>query len=257
MISLVLQGAAGRMGRTVLETAAAAPGFKIKGCVDRVLPPWSQGDGRAWGTELGRFVGRGDVVVDFSVPEAAVEAARCCAGVGAALVSGTTSLVAEQEEAMRVAGRTVAVLHSSNFSLGVAALRGALKAVLPGIPDWDIEIVERHHRDKADSPSGTALQLAREAAQCRGYDPGALRHGRQGRLGRRPAAEIGVHALRGGSWVGDHTVILAGPGESIELRHVAQDRTAFARGALAAAGFVVNAAPGLYTLDHVLSAAVR
>ena len=146
------------------------------------------------------------------------------------------------------------MLRASNFSMGVVAPRRALEAALVLLPpNWDLEIVERHHRAKADSPSGTALSLARTAGERRGAASGALRHGREGRVGPRPPGEIGMHAVRGGSWVGDHTLLLAGEGEWLELRHVAQDRSAFAHGALAAARFVAGAKPGLYTLDDVLA----
>jgi 4-hydroxy-tetrahydrodipicolinate reductase len=169
------------------------------------------------------------------------------------MVSGTTGLGPAEEAAVRAAAEKVAVLRAANFSLGVLALRRVLERALESLPeDWDIEIVERHHRRKADSPSGTALLLARAAAARRGLGPAAFRFGREGRTGARPAAEIGIHAVRGGSWVGDHAVLLAGEGEWLELRHVAQDRAAFARGALAAARFVAGAAPGLYDLDSVI-----
>jgi 4-hydroxy-tetrahydrodipicolinate reductase len=117
---------------------------------------------------------------------------------------------------------------------------------------WDVEIVEHHHRGKTDAPSGTALTLAREIAAIRGLTEEAFRHGRSGRTGVRPAREIGIHAVRGGTWVGDHQVLLSGEGEWLELRHVAQDRGAFAHGALAAANFVADAQPGIYNLHHVI-----
>src|SRR5262249_44375133 len=143
--------------------------------------------------------------------------------------------------------RSVAVLRASNFSLGVQALRVAVRAALAAAPEtWDVEIVERHHRMKRDSPSGTALALAGDVRTARGLPPAALRYGREGEVGARPAAEVGVHAVRGGTWVGDHQVLLAGEGEWLELRHVAQDRAAFAQGALAAARFVATAEPGWY-----------
>jgi 4-hydroxy-tetrahydrodipicolinate reductase len=126
---------------------------------------------------------------------------------------------------------------------------------VPG--SWDVEIVERHHRHKQDAPSGTALQLAQDAASRRGYPADALRLGRAGRVGPRPEVEIGIHALRGGTWVGDHAVVLAGRGEWLELRHVAEDRGAFAQGVLAAVGFVATAAPGFYTLEDVAGAAAH
>src|SRR5262249_24165630 len=145
-----------------------------------------------------------------------------------ALVTGSTGLDPEDEAALQAASRRVAVLRASNFSLGIAALRVALRAALAAIPaGWDIEIVERHHKLKKDSPSGTALALSGEAGEPRALPASAVKHGRHGVLGPRPAGEVGVHAVRGGSWVGDHQVLLAGEGEWLELRHVAQDRAAF------------------------------
>jgi 4-hydroxy-tetrahydrodipicolinate reductase len=206
-----------------------------------------------WSDSLDGNVAAGDVVVDFSAGPGTREAARVCAARGAALVSGTTGLEREVEDALRAASARVAVLRAANFSLGVAALRRALDATLVALPgSWDIEIVERHHRGKADSPSGTALVLAEDAAARRGWEARPLRFGREGRVGPRPAAEIGVHSIRGGTWVGDHTVLLSGEGEWIELRHVASDREAFAHGALAAARYVATTPAGFYTMDDVL-----
>ena len=252
MISLVLVGAAGRMGRAVEQAALADPGVTLKGRVDRA-ENFPAGSG-VWSDDPAAFIGKGDVVIEFSTPAACAAVARLCGSRGAALVSGTTGLTAGEESAVREASRQVAVVRASNFSIGVAALRRVLEAALAVLPpDWDLEIVERHHRGKADSPSGTALTLARTASAVRGSAAGALRHGREGRVGPRPPGEIGMHAVRGGSWVGDHAVLLAGEGEWLELRHVAQDRSAFAHGALAAARFVAGAKSGLYTLDDVLA----
>jgi len=251
VIPLVVVGAAGRMGRAVVQAAREAQGFEIRARVDRDANQPEVGG--VWSDDPRAVVRAADVVVDFSSPECTRALAQVCAERGAALVSGTTGLTREDEALLSQAAQKVAVLRSANFSLGVAALRRALEAALRSLPGgWDIEIVERHHRQKADSPSGTALALADIALAARGLERGALRNGREGRVGARPAEEIGMHAVRGGSWVGDHAVLLAGTGEWLELRHVAQDRTAFAYGALAAARFVAGAAPGLYTLDHVL-----
>ena len=257
MISIVVVGAAGRMGRMVIETAASVPGFKVKAGVDRAPRPKDWDRALPWFDDAGEVLARGDVVVEFAGAEGAVEAARACMKNGAALVSGGTGLTSSHEQVLETASKSVAILRSANFSLGILALRQALKAVLSALPTWDVEIVEKHHRSKQDSPSGTALTLARDAASARGYSASSLRHGREGHLGVRPAEEIGVHAVRGGSWVGEHTVMLAGPGESIELRHVAQDRVAFARGALTAAEFLAHANPGLYTFEDVLLPAAR
>jgi 4-hydroxy-tetrahydrodipicolinate reductase len=257
MIALVLVGAAGRMGQALEQAVAAAEGLAIKARVDR---PGSHAPGApGWSAEVDAVLAPGDVAVEFSSPTACAALAALCAERGAALVSGTTGLDGAQEEAVRAAAGRVAVVRAANFSLGVGVLRRTLRAALEALPaGWDIEIVERHHRLKADSPSGTALGLAEDAARTRGAAPGALRFGRgRARTGPRPAGEIGVHALRGGTWVGDHTVLLAGEGEWLELRHVAQDRLAFAHGALAAARFVAGAAAGLYTLEDVLAAGSR
>jgi 4-hydroxy-tetrahydrodipicolinate reductase len=257
MIPLVLVGAAGRMGRAIEQAVAGAPGFVIKARVDRATSHPAGASG--WTADAAGALAAGDVAVEFSDPAACAALAALCAERGAGLVSGTTGLDAAQDEALRAAGRRVAVVRGANFSLGVAVLRRALRTALDALPaGWDIEIVERHHRMKADSPSGTALALAADAVARRGGDGGALCFGRgQGRTGPRPAGQIGVHSLRGGTWVGDHAVLLAGEGEWLELRHVAQDRLAFAHGALAAARFVAGAAPGLYTLEDVLAAGSR
>ncbi len=252
MIPLVLVGAAGRMGRAVADAAAAAGGFELRAAIDRAVPAGAASP--PWGTDLAAVLRAGDVVVEFSAPAVAAATATLCAERGARLVSGTTGLDAAQEQAMHDAARRTAVLRASNFSVGVLALRRVLASALAALPGWDVEIVERHHRMKADSPSGTALTLARDALAQRGWPDAALLHGREGKLGARPDQQIGVHAVRGGSWVGDHTVLLAGPGEWLELRHVAQDRAAFAQGALKAARFVADAAPGAYTLEAVLPA---
>lgn len=255
MIPLILVGAAGRMGQAVVQAAMSDPEFSIKGQVD--LAANLRGLGGVWTSSLESLLERGDVVVEFSSPQGCREAAEVCAARGAALVTGTTGLSAEDEAALRQAARTVVVVQAANFSLGVAALRRALAAALRGLRGWDIEIVERHHRGKADSPSGTALALAKDAAAARGLPAErVLRFGRQGRVGPRSADEVGVHAVRGGTWIGDHAVLLAGEGEWLELRHVAQDRLAFAHGALAAARFAAGRnAPGLYDIEDVLEAA--
>jgi 4-hydroxy-tetrahydrodipicolinate reductase len=256
VIRVVLVGAAGRMGRAIEAAAAAAGDVEIAARVD-TRPELSRETG-VWSVEAGSVLARGDVVVEFSGPRGARDAAAACISRGAALVSGSTGLSGEDEAALRAASQKVAVFRASNFSLGVAALRVALRAALAALPaTWDVEIVEKHHRLKKDSPSGTALALADDIREARSLPGTALRYGRQGAAGPRSAAEVGVHAVRGGSWVGDHLVLLAGEGEWLELRHVAQDRAAFAHGALAAARFVTTAGPGWYTMEDMLRAPGR
>lgn len=250
MISIVLLGAAGRMGRAIREVAGTHPGLAIKACVDRAENPGEPAG--VWRTMLDGAVGPGDVVVEFSSPAACREAAQHCAEHGAALVSGTTGLSPADEEAVRAAAARVAVVRAANFSLGVAILRRALGAALAALPrGWDVEIVERHHRNKVDSPSGTALALAADVAAARGFAGDSVVVGRRGRTGVRPQEEIGVAAVRGGGWVGDHEVLLAGESEWLELRHVASERSAFAHGALAAARFAATAPAGLHGMGEV------
>jgi len=199
MIRVVLVGAAGRMGRAVEAAAASAGDIEIAARVD-VRPEHSQAHG-VWSSEVSPVLARGDVVVEFSDPKGARDAAAACAARGAALVSGSTGLSADDEAALRTAAKTIAILRASNFSLGVAALREALRVALASVPaSWDAEIVEKHHRAKKDSPSGTALALADDIRKARALPASSLRHGRQGAAGPRPAAEVGVHAVRGGSW---------------------------------------------------------
>ncbi len=251
MIRVALVGAAGRMGRAIAEAAAATTDVRIVACVD--VPQNLPAVGGVWSDDLAKVVEPGMVVVEFAGPEGAVQAAAVCAAHGLPLVSGSTGLPAEGEAALRAAAARVAVFRASNFSVGVAALRLALRATLAAVPgEWDIEIIERHHRLKKDSPSGTALTLADDALAARGLGRDALRHGREGVVGARTNTEIGVHAMRGGTWVGDHTVLLAGPGETLELRHVAQDRAAFAHGAVAAARYVASAPSGYHGMEDLL-----
>jgi 4-hydroxy-tetrahydrodipicolinate reductase len=248
VIEVVLVGAAGRMGRAVEQAAAGASDLSIRARVDRAHPVET-----GWAADAADVLRAGDVVIEFGGPEACARVAALCAERGAALVAGSTGLDATQERAVLAAASRVAVVRAANFSLGVAALRRALRAALQALPAWDVEIVERHHRGKADSPSGTALVLADDVLRARA-DAGGVRVGRErGRTGPRPDGEVAVHAVRGGTWVGDHEVLLAGEGEWLELRHVVQDRAAFAHGALAAARFAARAPAGLHSLEDVLA----
>ncbi|MEO5618918.1 MAG: 4-hydroxy-tetrahydrodipicolinate reductase [Candidatus Eisenbacteria bacterium] len=254
MIQVVLLGAAGRMGRAVREAAGSHTALAIKACVDRAEN--LGGPAGVWRASLEEIVEPGDVVVEFSTPAACLEAALLCAERGAALVSGSTGLSAEDEAAVRAAASRVAVVRAANFSLGLAILRRAVTAALEALPrNWDVEIVERHHRNKLDSPSGTALLLAADVALARGFGPASVRSGRTGHTGVRGDAEVGVASVRGGSWVGDHEVLLAGESEWLELRHVASERGAFAHGALAAARFAAGAPAGLHSMSDVAAGA--
>ena len=193
-------------------------------------------------------------LAEFTVPFATARLAELAASRGVGLVVGTTGLDAAAEAALERAATRIPVLVAPNLSLGVAALDAALKAALAALPGYDVEIIERHHAGKVDAPSGTALALARTVLDARGWPfPGALRAGREGRTGERPHAQVGIHSLRGGRWVGEHTVVLTGPYETLELTHEAHDRAAFAGGALIALRFVAHAAPGRYALADALN----
>jgi 4-hydroxy-tetrahydrodipicolinate reductase len=241
MTKLVIVGAKGRMGQMLLACAARQPDLKVVGQVD-------QGDDPA------PVVPAADVVIDFSVHEATPALAALCVRHGRPLVIGTTGHTESEKAELRACADRLPLVWSANYSTGVNLLfwltRRAAEILGPG---YDLEIVEMHHRHKKDAPSGTALRLAEILAAARQVAlKDALRHGRQGLVGERSAAEIGLHALRGGDVVGEHTVIFAAEGERVELTHKASSREAFAQGALRAARWVVGRPPGLYDMQDVL-----
>jgi 4-hydroxy-tetrahydrodipicolinate reductase len=257
-IPVVVAGAGGRMGDLVARAVMADGRFALAGLLTRpddpALGTTPVAGGPRLETDPARVLARGQVLIEFTTADATAGLARAAARIGAALVSGTTGLGADAESALTEAARAVAVVHAPNMSRGVALLSELAARAAAVLPDFDLEIEERPHRLKADAPSGTALALARVMAAARGVGEEAYRHGRAGR-GLRTREEIAIHALRGGDWVGEHTIFLAGPGETIELRHHAESRTAFVAGALAAAAFAATAAPGRYGMAAVLAAA--
>jgi 4-hydroxy-tetrahydrodipicolinate reductase len=194
---------------------------------------------------------RPDVVVDFSVPSATLALAPIAAGVGCAIISGTTGLDEGVRAALERAAQATAVLWEPNMSVGSHVLADLVAHAASALGDWDVEIVETHHRSKVDAPSGTALRLAESVQQAR--SAARLVHGRQGRPGARERDEIGVHALRGGDVIGDHVVHLMGGGERVELVHRATSRDVFAHGALRAARWIVGRPPGRYRLRDVIT----
>jgi 4-hydroxy-tetrahydrodipicolinate reductase len=202
--------------------------------------------------DLGELAAGGfDVAIDFSTAEVVAEVAAAVASRGVPLVSGTTGLTPAGERALADASRQVGVLWEPNMSVGVHVLGALVRQALLALGDgYDVEIVETHHRRKVDAPSGTALRLAAIATESR---PRALVHGREGRPGPRPPTEVGVHAVRGGDVVGDHSVHLLGDGERLELVHRATSRDVFAHGALRAARWIATKPAGRYTLADMLS----
>lgn len=240
-MKIAIVGAAGRMGKKLIELAPEA-GMDVVSKVDIV-----EGFEKAWSRES-------EGVIDFSYHTGVPAFVEKAAQEGLAYVIGTTGLTAEEQERVNAAAKKIPIVQSGNYSLGVNLLVAfAEKAATILGPTYDIEITEMHHRHKKDAPSGTALMLARAAAQGRGVslDEKAV-FGRHGDVGERPVGEIAIHALRGGSVVGDHTVMFAGELERVELTHKAQDRAAFAAGAHRALLWAKGRAPGLYTMRDVL-----
>jgi 4-hydroxy-tetrahydrodipicolinate reductase len=244
-----IAGIAGRMGQLLAEEAAAA-GFDVVGGVDRAAAP-----GAVMFADIKALAAASDVVVDFTHASTAVAHAAAVAGAGCAWVLGTTGLDAAQEAAVAAAGGRTAVVYAPNYSPGVVlltALAEQLGAALPA-ETYDAEIVEMHHRQKVDAPSGTAVALGRAVARGRGVKlEEVTESGRDGHTGARKTGDIGFATLRGGTVVGEHTVIFAGPDERIELTHKAADRALFARGALHAALWARKQKPGLYSMMDVL-----
>lgn len=264
-VPIVMLGAAGRMGRMILTLAAGQPGdFTIVGAVDRPDLP-EQGrplsemipgapDKVALTTAPPEEVPEGTVVIDYSAPEATLAQLDWVAAHPAAMLIGTTGFEPEHEARIRELGARRPVMITPNTSTGVNVLFWLVEQATRLLgTEYDIEIVEMHHHHKKDAPSGTARRLAEVALGARGLDyEHDVRHGRQGQVGARTAAEVGMHALRGGDVVGEHTVTLAGPGERIELTHRAHSREIFARGALKAAAWLSRQPAGNYSMNDFL-----
>jgi 4-hydroxy-tetrahydrodipicolinate reductase len=210
--------------------------------------------GLAVGNDPAKLLGDCDVAIEFTAPAATAAHATLAAELGKPIVIGTTALDAEQDAAVRRAAERMPIVWAANTSLGINLLFGLVQEVAARLgPDWDIEIVEMHHKGKVDAPSGTALALGRAAAAARGVDfDEAAQRGRDGITGARKAGAIGFAALRGGDAVGDHQVIFAGMGERLELAHRATNRAIYAKGAVRAACWLVGQPPGLYGMKEVL-----
>jgi len=241
MTKIIITGSKGRMGQALIACAARNPELQVVGQID-------QGD------DLQSVIGQGDVVVDFSSHNVTPAITELCAKHNKAIVIGTTGHSDEEKSQIVKRKTQIPIVLSSNFSTGVNALfwltRKAAEILGRG---FDLEIVEMHHRLKKDAPSGTAKTLAEILAAVREQQlEKVARYGRTGIVGGRTAAEIGIHSVRGGDIVGDHTVIFANVGERLELTHKASSRETFANGALQAAQWVVKQKPGLYDMQDVL-----
>ena len=264
MIRVIVTGAAGRMGGRVLALAKEAGDFRIVGATER---PGHTAIGQDVGEvagigavgvkvadDLAKIITGADVVIDFTAPEASIDHLREASKAGVAIVVGTTGLTKEHlAEARRLAAHIACVI-SPNMSVGVNVLFKVLREVARTLgDDYDVEIVEAHHHFKKDAPSGTALRMAQVVAEALGRDLEQVGiYGRKGIVGERPQAQIGVHTVRAGDIVGEHTVLFGGMGERIEIGHRAHSRDNFARGALRAARFVAQAPKGIYDMADVL-----
>lgn len=261
---LVVTGAAGRMGRMLIKTIHHTPGAALAGALER------EGS-LALGEDAGLLAGCGktgvaisadplaailnaDGILDFSTPAASVEFAALAAQARIVDVIGTTGLSADDLKRIGAAARHATIVRSGNMSLGINLLAALTRQVAKALgEDFDIEIIEMHHRMKVDAPSGTALLLGEAAAEGRGVDLDEhSARGRDGLTGARKTGDIGFASLRGGTAAGDHSVIFAGEGERIELTHRAEDRALFARGAVRAALWAHGRKAGLYSMADVL-----
>jgi 4-hydroxy-tetrahydrodipicolinate reductase len=263
-LRVVVAGAGGRMGRTLIHAVAATKGVTLAGAVDAA-------NSAVIGRDTGELAGLGrngvavtgdvapllpaaDALIEFTIPAATLVFAELAAKAGLVHVIGTTGHSAEEEAVIAKAANRATIVKSGNMSLGVNLLAALVKRVARTLnDDYDVEIVEMHHNKKIDAPSGTALMLGRAAAEGRGVD--LAQHsvrGRDGMTGARSAGDIGFASLRGGTVVGEHSVIFAGPAERVELTHRAEDRMIFARGALHAALWARGKKPGLYSMADVL-----
>jgi 4-hydroxy-tetrahydrodipicolinate reductase len=265
-LRVAIPGCAGRMGRALVQALAAADDMQLCGASEAAgSPALGQDAGSVAGlSPLGiavtddpqTLLADAQAVIDFSLPHVTADLCRRCAERGLPLVVGTTGLSAEQHAALQRAAERVPVVFAANMSVGVNVLLRLVEqaATLLG-PGYDLEVVEAHHGRKVDAPSGTALALARALATATGQ-LGALeqraRHGRHGAVGARAPAEIGIHAVRGGDVVGEHTVLFLGEGERLELVHRASSRQTFARGALRALRWATARPAGLYDMRDVL-----
>lgn len=240
-MKIAILGAAGRMGKMLVKLAENTS-MEVVSKVDVV-----DGYDKSWSDDV-------EGVIDFSFHTAVPAAVKKAAEQGIAYVVGTTGLTQEEQSVVDEAAKKIPVVQSGNYSLGINLLLELVKKASNVLgEEYDIEVVEMHHRHKKDAPSGTALMLAKAAADGRGLDfvKNAI-YGREGETGERSSSEIAVHALRGGSVIGDHTVMFAGEVERVEITHKAQGREAFAAGALKALSWAKGKAPGLYNMRDVL-----
>jgi len=264
MVNCIVTGAAGRMGRRIMEILIETEGADVTGATEKAghdAVGMDVGDflglgkkGSVIAGDLAKVIKKGDVVIDFTFPEVSIAHAGAAAKAGKAIVIGSTGFSEAQVKEIKKLAKKVPIVLAPNMSVGVNLLLKVLSQVASVLgEDYDIDIVETHHRHKKDAPSGTALKMAQVVAEARGRDLAKVGvFERHGNIGERRRGEIGVQTLRVGDVVGEHTVIFGTMGERIEITHKASSRDVFARGAVRAAMWVVGKKPGLYDMSDVL-----
>ena len=267
MIRVAVTGAAGRMGRTLIEAVNQAEGLVLSAAI---VEPGSS----LAGADAGELAGQGklgvalsdsldavlndfDVLIDFTAPAVTLANLKACAGAGKKMVIGTTGLTDEQKAELQAASDKIAIMFASNMSVGVNLCFKLLEVAAKALGDdggYDIEVIEAHHRHKVDAPSGTALRMGEVVADALGRDlKECAVYGREGQTGARPEKQIGFETIRAGDVVGDHTVLFATEGERIEITHKASNRMTFAKGAVRAAGWLKDHDVGLFDMQDVLN----
>jgi 4-hydroxy-tetrahydrodipicolinate reductase len=263
-IRIAIAGAAGRMGRCLLDLCREGPDLALTVALESLSSPELGCDagilagGEAMGIlvvgRLEDLLDRFDVLIDFTSPRATLEHLAFCRAAGRRMVIGTTGLTGEARAGGAEASAECPIVMAPNMSVGVNLCLKLLEIAARALcDDYDVEIVEAHHRHKVDAPSGTALRMGEIVANASGRDlKDCAVYARHGMVGERPTSAIGFATLRAGDIVGEHRVLFAGPGERIEIAHLATSRTVFARGALLAARWVMDRGPGLYDMQDVL-----
>ncbi len=263
LLKIAIAGTSGRMGRTLIETALNHPQVQLTGALARTGSP-------LLGQEVGAFLGRqtgvrvsddihavlkgADCLIDFTRAQTTMDYLAVAREHGTKLVIGTTGFTEMQKAELTAASQELAMVVAPNMSIGVNITFKLLEMAAGLVPtDYDVEIIEAHHRHKVDAPSGTALKMGETVAQARGLNLDEVAvYGRQGVTGERQASTIGFATVRAGNIVGDHTVLFAGDGERIEITHKSASRASYAQGALRAAQFIANKSSGLFDMQDVL-----
>ena len=247
-MKIIINGILGKMGRSIVSIALNE-GFQIIAGLDRNetslenIPVFDN---------INELPADADCIVDFSSPDGFMNVTKFCDERRIPLVSGTTGLDDNQKESLKKLSERIPLFYSTNMSIAVGVVGKLASDASALLPDADVEIIEYHHRNKADAPSGTALTIARKIAAVKGLEEKDFIFGRQGKTGIRPEKQIGIHAVRGGEIVGEHQVLFALPDEELIIIHRARDRKIFARGALIAVKWLAKKKPGLYSIENIL-----